>query len=201
MARGRDLGCIPEFDLEEWLANRGNEPPIPAHQTYEYLTNSEISIFGKPVNDLVDQLNGTDRISRLWAIKTLGIVGKDVEPVLIQALSEADRSVAFWAAMAFENYEDRSPEALDALRNAMANATMPVRVAAARTLYKVDGPEKTIPVFLDGLKDPNGFVRLRAVEAIEHLHVDTPEVHAALEQAEHDDNQYVTRIAAHALTS
>jgi len=201
MTRSRDLGCMPEFDLEEWLAHRGAEPAIAAFPAYEHLSNSKTVIFGTPVNDVIDRLNSSDRITRLWAIKTLGLLGKDVEPVLIQALREADVAVAFWAAMAFENYEPRSPQALDALRSAMTEAAMPVRIAAARTLYTVDGPEKTVPVFLEGLQDPNGYVRLRAAEAIDRLGIDTPEVHAALEQTEGDENQYVTRIARHALTA
>jgi uncharacterized sulfatase len=197
----RDLGCLPEFALEEWLKHRGAEEAFAAIPAYEHLANSGLTVFGKPVNDIIDRLNSADRVTRLWAIKSLGLLGKDAEHILIQALGEADDAVAFWAAMAIENYEARSPEALDALRAAIVDAPMPVRIAAARTLYKVDGPEDTIPVFLAGLEDTNGFVRLRAVEAIDRLEIDTPEVHAALEQVNEDENQYVTRIAKHALMS
>jgi uncharacterized sulfatase len=197
----RDLGCIPEFALEEWLEHRGADEAFAAIPAYEHLANSELTVFGRPANSIIDRLNSTDRVTRLWAIKTLALLGKDAEPILIQALGEADDAIAFWAAMAIENYEARSPEALDALRAAIVDAPMPVRIAAARTLYKVGGPEDTIPVFLAGLDDPNGFVRLRAVEAIDRLEIDTPEVHAALEQADKDENQYVTRIAKRALMS
>ena len=196
----RDLGCIPEFGLEEWLAHRGAEVPVAAAPAYDRLLDSDSALFGKPLNDFIERLNSSDRIARLWAMKTLGIMGKEVEPILVQALGETDAAVAFWAAMAFENYGPLSPEALDALRAAMANAAMPVRIAAARTIYKVDGPESAIPVFLAGLEDRNEFVRLRAVEALDRLEATTPEVHAALERAVEDKTEYVPRIAKHALT-
>ncbi|MCC6695026.1 MAG: sulfatase-like hydrolase/transferase [Candidatus Hydrogenedentes bacterium] len=200
MTEIRDLGCVPEFALAEWLAQRDSEEAATQAPPYPEISDSIRSIFGKPVSEYIGQLNSTDRIARLWAIKTLGILGKEVEPILIQALRETDSAVAYWPAMAFENYAPLSPEALDALRSAMAEAAMPVRIAAARTLYKQDGPDSAIPVILAGLEDPNEFVRLRAVEALDHLQITTPEVHAALERAVEDKTEYVPRIAKHALT-
>jgi uncharacterized sulfatase len=200
MRSSRDLGAVPEFALADWLAHRDEEAFAVGTPRYDRLQNSARTIFGIPVNDVIDQLNSSDRLTRLWAIKTLGVLGKEVEPILIRAMAETDAAVAFWAAMAFENYEPLSSNALDALRRAKTEAAMSVRIAATRTLFKTDGPDSAIPVFLAGLTDPNPFVRLRAVEAIDRLKVNTPEVRAALEHAKSDDNQYVTRIANHALT-
>lgn len=201
MRTNRDLGAVPEFALEDWLEHRGNDSVTVTAAKYNHLSNAAETIYGMPINDVVDRLNSNDRLTRLWAIKTLGVLGEDAEPILVRAIGEEDSAVAFWAAMALGSYGAHSPASLEALRNAKAEAAMPVRIAAARALYPIDGPKETIPVFLAGLKDPNGFVRLRAAEAIDRLEIDTPEVRAALEATEGDENQYVTRIAKHALMS
>jgi HEAT repeat protein len=93
----------------------------------------------------------------------------------------------------------QAADAEPAIRQALADSSGAVRVAAAAALGKQDRHAAGLPVLIECLADTNDWVRHAAMQALDdygpHAANARPQVQKALE----DTNQYVGRIAQHFL--
>ncbi|HOF40988.1 MAG TPA: sulfatase-like hydrolase/transferase [Candidatus Hydrogenedentes bacterium] len=190
-----DTGFIPEVDLSAWLAGRWAGPPetLP-----EYELASSETIFGKPVKTYVDLLNGSNRLRRLRAIKTLGLVPEAL-PLLRHALEDYDPAVVYWAAVALGHLQDDSPEIREKLLKALGRKELSARLGAARGLVLCGYINDAMPGLLQVLADEDEYARLSAVETLEIAGLEHPGVRDALEKVMQDKETYPRRIAATAL--
>jgi len=195
----RDLGFVPEIELDDWLASGGKSRPAPGKTCAAPDGTAATTVFGRSVSDWVAQLNGADTLTRLRAIKTLGLLGPDMAPLLVNALQDGDSAVAFWATVSLGYAPPASPGAIEALAKALDRPEISAKLAAAGALCRLGKTDLGLPVALDAMKHENPFARLFAVEILEQVGPKDPAVKEALEIATKDDNDYVTRIAKHAL--
>ncbi|MFO7974731.1 MAG: sulfatase-like hydrolase/transferase [Candidatus Hydrogenedentota bacterium] len=187
-----DTGFIPEMDLKEWLEGKWPGPP-ETRPVYE--VPGEVDIFGKPLKHYVEILNATDRLRRLRAIKTIGLVS-EAAPLLRNALGDYDAAVAHWAAVSLGHLGDATPETASALRKALQSNKISAKLGAARGLVLLGHIEETMPVLEQAITHDNKFARLSAVETLEIIGVEYPGVRNALETVMKEKGGYPRRVAA-----
>ncbi|MEA3364684.1 MAG: sulfatase-like hydrolase/transferase [Candidatus Hydrogenedentes bacterium] len=187
-----DTGFIPEMDLKLWL---DGEWPGPPDTLPVYKIAGEGNIFGKPLKHYVEILNGTDRLRRLRAIKTLGLVSEAV-PLLQDALTDYDSAVAHWAAISLGHSGATSPEVVPALLKALERNEISAKLGAARGLVLTGHVEEAMPVLKQAITHENEFARLSAVETLEIIGVDYPGVRKSLQTVMKEKGGYPRRVAA-----
>jgi HEAT repeat protein len=197
-----DQGCIPEIDLEVWRKSGGNWVPKGAKVVYARVPSESggTPVFGKSINEWIDEFNGNDRLARLRAIKSLGLVGKEAIPTLLDALKDPDASVAFWAGVSLGNLGEDTPETRQALQWTLGRDEVSARLGAAGALCRLGHHQDALETVLAGMKDENEYARLYAAQILEMLAPGLEEVRQPLEAAREDKNQYVVRIAERALS-
>ncbi|SHF53608.1 Sulfatase [Mariniphaga anaerophila] len=146
----KDTGFIPEADWE----NRANGTPM-----YDYMRSgnidlkpiieaAEVATLGKPENlaQMQSFLKNDDSAIRYWGATGLLILGKNATPA-----TEALTAVL----------HDKSPDVI---------------AVAAETLYRLGEKETAKKALLSILKNPNEFARTRALNAIDCLEENSPEM-------------------------
>lgn len=133
--------------------------------------------------DLANQMNPTSR------------------PKLETLLRDNDPAVRFWAATGIGALGRVGAAAAPALKQALADNSSTVRVAAAEALCRTGETASGVPVLTQSLRDSNEWVRLAAVNALDRLGKPNDEVRDALKAVAKDKNQYVVRVAEHALAA
>ncbi len=83
---------------------------------------------------------------------------------------------------------------------ALTDRSATVRVAACEVLCRLDRHDPTLPVLTEALSHPNEWVRLAAAITLDHLGPAAKPAPAQLERAQSNKNQYVVRVAEHALS-
>ena len=173
-----DLGLLPEADLR---ARFGGEAPYAAVRREPALyplariaAAADLANRRDPalVSRLAELLGDNDAAIRYWGAVGLGTVAGD------KAVGETA------AAAAGAALGDPAPW---------------VRVAAADALCRLGHEEKALPVLIEAMKDPNEWVRLQAINALDRLDQDARPALATLKTALGDSNDYVVRVAEHAL--
>ena len=187
-----DTGFIPEMDLKAWL---GGEWPGPPETLPVYEIAGEGEVFGQPLKHYVQILNATDRLRRLRAIKTLGLVSEAV-PLLQDALTDHDPAVAHWAAVSLGHLGNASDETVSALLKALERNEISAKLGAARGLVLAGHVEEAMPVLKQAITHENEFARVSAVETLEMVGVDFPGVREVLEAVMKEKSGYPRRIAA-----
>jgi hypothetical protein len=187
-----DTGFIPEMGLKSWLDGEWPRPPetIPV-----YGVPAEAQVFGKPLKHYVDTLNGTERLKRLRAIKTLGLAS-EAAPLLRDALDDYDAGVAHWAAVSLGHLGDASEETLDALLKALERNEISAKLGAARGLVLLGHVDKAMPVLKEAITHENEYARLSAVETLEIVGIEYPGVRKLLETVMKEKGGYPRRVAA-----
>ena len=195
----KDLGLVPEMELDDWLPSRGTRAPRGPASPYEPIPGEAPSVFGRDANAWIDDLNGSDPYARLRAIAALGLADSKVSPVLVKALDDSESAVAYWAATGLANTGAAVSEIKVALTKMLGHASVAARLSAARTLQRLGGDAAALDVVLAAMKDGNSHARLFAVQILEETGADQDAVRAALEKALEDDVKYIVRVAEHAL--
>ncbi len=232
----KDLGLVPELELEAWLQPGGKKLPkglvAPSNEfegvkvKYAPAQNAEPAVFGRSIKAWIDDLNGTEPLCRLRAIKALGLIGTEAAPILVDSLSDPDSAVVHWGAVALGYLDAKSPVApsrsnhllisfpyppisqnsfegvKEALVKTLKHPAVGARLGAARALCRWGDYGDALPVVLDAAADDDPYVRLYAVQVLETLECGGPQVEAvrdALQKALDDRTKYVVRVAEHAL--
>jgi uncharacterized sulfatase len=198
----RDLGFVPEMELDVWLEDGGNSLPPGDFSAYELTTDdaSEREVFGTPLVELINELNGDDRLGRLRAMATIGLAGSVATPLLTKGLGDPDSAVAYWAARRLGDRGQPDVDVVNALSSAIKRPEVSARLAAAGALCKLGEQDEALDVVLEGLKHEDPFVRLFAVQALEAMPSKDDRTLAALTEATEDKVWYIVRVAEHALT-
>jgi len=182
-----DMGLLPEADLRTRF---GGEPEYTA-------------VRRKP------ELFPLKRIAE--AADLAGRRDPAALPRMLDMLKDADAAVRYWAcvglgALATPKGEGTSGlkdadrgEAAKRLTAALTDSTPAVRVAAADALCWHGGYEKAVPALAAALEHENAWVRLQAVNVLDRIDAHARPARAAVQRATTDADQYVVRVATHAM--
>jgi N-sulfoglucosamine sulfohydrolase len=199
LADARDIGFIPESELERWLPENPTPAPPKERPAYAPPPDSTAAVFGRALDQWLTDLNSDDSLRRIRAAAALGVAGPAAEPVLRAALRDPEVCVVHWGAAGLANNAPASPETLAALEDALGHSSATARVAAASALCALSRPESAVPVLIEAMAHPHFAIRLRAIETLSALDPKPAEVLQTLNAALEDDHQYVVRIARHGL--
>jgi hypothetical protein len=120
-------------------------------------------------------------------------------PELIGGLSDEDAAVRYWSAVGLGMLGDLGQSAKTPLIDALDDPAGSVRVAAAGALTRMGQTDAALPALSLALKDANEWVRLMAINDVDRLDADAGELLPGIKAASIDSNQYVVRVATHAL--
>jgi len=178
MRRTKDLGLVPEPELEE-LAHNG------LAKKYE----SRYTILRRKENkDLIDSILKVIEAGEQGKGKTA--TGK-----LIAAMKDERPSVRWWAARKLSNLGRNAQAAAPVLTDALKDSSAGVRVASARALCKMDKEETALPLLLRELRNSNQVVRHYAALALEDIGEKAYPALENLKAAKNDKYEYVRRVA------
>ncbi len=156
-----------------------------------------IVMFGKDaVSPLMAELRNLDSdVRRMWAAEILGWLGDPRAAVpLMESLGDVSPEVRAKAAGGLGKIRDA--RAVDRLLEMLLSDPIPfVRTRVAQALGAIGHP-KVIDHLIHVLKDPEWWVRIRAIEALEQIGMDSS---GALLVALEDDDEEVRHRAAMAL--
>ncbi len=109
-----------------------------------------------------------DSAARAWACQILGDLGNPrAVPILLGCLSDINDQVRARAASALGRLGDRRAVA-DLIRMMLSDPVPYVRIQVVRALGAIGDP-RALHDLIDALKDGEWWVRIRVVEALEHL--------------------------------
>jgi uncharacterized sulfatase len=172
----RDVGLIPEPDLEE----RGRT----AGTRYDVLRQPDSRKLIDDLRALVEAVNRNDR------------------PKFVrQAASHSDPAMRYWAIVGLGKTAASAAAARDTILKAASDTAPAVRIAALAAAASHLSDDTAVAKLAAELKHPNPFVRLHAIQALDALGPRATPVKGILKDAMADENEYVKRVAAHALGS
>jgi uncharacterized sulfatase len=117
----------------------------------------------------------------------------------VDGLRNPDPAVRYWAAIGLGNLDDVRP-ALNPIAAALEDPSDSVRVAAARSLYKLGQTDRAIAVYVAVLNGNQQWARHEAILALDELGLAARPVLDAIKAVENDTgNPYVARVAKHAI--
>lgn len=202
-----DLGAIPEFALQEWLATEVETDDPPRNQYVGVV--GEDRLFGEHMNHWLSGLFRGDRRARIAGAKKVslrGILSKSI-------LNDSDPLVAYWAAVSlahpinFQLMESDELPRLIRLSNddwkslrGMVESSEFSRKLGAATVFVVRGRgEEALPALRELMAHENEFARLHAVQLLERMDAADSEVLRLLEAALDDSYTNVKQIAKRAI--
>ena len=126
-------------------------------------------------------------------------LGKDNYTLPQAGLDAEDAAGRFWGVMRlYQQQKETAPAWLDKLAAMLADPSPAVRVAAAGLLHRYR-PEKAMPVLIQELQSPDEWVRLQAANEIDPLGEAAKPALDIFRKLVDDPNQYVVRVAQHAV--
>lgn len=114
-----------------------------------------------------------DNFPRILETADLSRLGKQSVSELKKRLGDSDSAVRYWAIMGLLTLNVDDEVAIIALRRALKDESISVRLAAADALCRFGKTEGTIDVFLDGLKHKMEWTRGRAVAILSYFDKET----------------------------
>jgi uncharacterized sulfatase len=172
-----DLGLLPEADLRTRF---GDEAPYAA-------VRRDPGVYPlRRIADAADLANRRDPAAL---------------PRLIALLGDRDAAVRYWGAIGLGSLGDKADResAVKAATAALDDPAPWVRVASADALCRLGRPEKALPTLVEALKDRNEWARLQAINVLDRIDDEARPALPALKAALEDSNEYVVRVAEHAL--
>lgn len=167
----RDLGLIPEPQLEEFYLKHGNG------------------------YDILAQPENHDLIDRIREVIELSESGKSAIPKLITAMQDKSPSIRWWAAIGLGNMDSDVKVAETSLQKAMQDNSAAVRVAAARAFCRMGKSPQALKLLVEELKNKdNKIVRHYAALELEDLGEKTREYIEEIRAARNDKYDGVKRV-------
>ena len=172
----RDVGLLPEPEIMEREKRIGNR----------------YAILRQP---------GSERLmKRLIEVATAASDGPKALPTLLEAMAHEDGAIRYWGATGVGNIGQPARSAEAQMVKALTDASVSVRVAAARALCRMDKPEQALPVLQAELAGEHPWARLQAAIVLDEIGEMARPAEAALKAALSDQpNKYITRVANRAL--
>lgn len=166
----RDVGLIPEPDLEE----RGKK----AGTRYSVLRQPGSEKYLRDLRALVDAVN------------------RGGNPKLVRdSLTHPDAAFRYWAVIGLGQTVDQRKDVL----KATSDPEPTVRIAALRVAAMHLGDDSAIAKLGAEMKSANPYVRLHAAQSLDALGSRAAPAKQALQTALADGNEYVKRVAEHAM--
>lgn len=176
MADTLDLGLIPESELRERCR-------------------------GTTAYELARRGDGAIPRTRLLAAAVAAQQGVKGKQQMVELFKDPDPAVRCWGAIGLGSLKTDAAGSEAVLKAALSDSSGAVRVAAADVLMKLIRDEAAMAVLVAGLKSDNEWVRLAAVQALDGLGRDALSVKGDIQAVLEDTNQYVVRVAQHALSN
>jgi len=196
----KDLGFVPETDLDAWLENGGPNPRAGARLVYKAPEDREsVTVFGRSLTGWVSDLNEDDPLKRLRAIVSIGLAGPASESLLLASLEDPDGAVAFWGAVSLGHLGVKTSKIHETLQHALERPEITAQLGAAEALNRLGWSGDTKDALIKAANHSNPYVRLRATQIIEEMDLQESWVRETLESVLNDKLKYVVRVAEHAL--
>jgi len=145
-----------------------------------------------------EQLNETDLLDNLRAIKEFDGAGKQAIPVYMKALWNEYGSVRYWAVVGLHNSFKEAEDvklAKTALTRALEDPAPVVRIAAAHALCDWGQEKEALPVLAEALKCETDKARLHAMIALKQIGEKARPALPAIKAGLKDKDNYVQRVA------
>ena len=139
-------------------------------------------------------------IDRLLSTVTLSDRGPQAAPELQRRCGDEDAAVRFWAVTGLTNIAARDQATVDALRKALEDPAVEVRIAAAEALCRIDQEATAVPVLIAALAHDSEWVRLEAINALDRIGAKARPAFAEIKRAAEDqsrENLFIRWVAAH----
>ena len=181
--------------LKAWQNEVGDVGLIP---------EAEIEIQEQAAGSRFALLNSGDdvgeKLSRLVDVATKASQGVEQLVDLVNALSDSDPSVRYWAATGIGNIGAPAKSALQAVTVSLADSSPSVRIAAARATAKLGDVAAALPVLKAELKSEHQWGRLAAAIVLDEMDDQAKPAIEDLKQALKDQpNKYIVRVSNRAL--
>lgn len=172
-----DIGLIPEAEIE--LREKG------AGSRYAILHDAD---------------NAEKTLARLVRVATRASEGIDALDELVQALSDEDASVRYWAATGLGNLGQPASSSLSQVKPLLNDPSPSVRIAAARAVARFGDARSAITVLEKELTSDHQWGRLAAAIVLDEMDGDARPALPALKQAlSNQPNKYIIRVANRAV--
>jgi uncharacterized sulfatase len=181
-------------ECDRWMLETGD-----AHLLAEPLLDDADVRFGNR-RAAVRRSEGETRLRRLMDVAGAVASGTAEADTLADYLADADPAVRWWAAMGLGNDTARARGAESALRGALSDKSMVVRVAVARALDRAGDPDAALPILTSALSDTNPATALWATSVLDEMDERArPALPAIRAAANNPANEYVMRVSKAAL--
>ncbi len=172
-----DLGFLPESDLRTRF---GDEPPYDA-------VRRDPSLYPFDRIASTADLAGDRKTANLDKLAKLA--------------TDDDPAVRWWALEGFAMLGTDAHPALKTIEAALNDPKPGVRVAAADALARLGHSKQATATLIQVLSGPNEWARVAALNVLDRLDAKAGEARSAIEKAMKDKNDYVKRLAEHALAT
>jgi uncharacterized sulfatase len=108
-------------------------------------------------------------LKRIVAAADLVGRGPDTLPRLLENLGDRDAAVRYWSAEGLEALGPKASPAEPAVRAALGDPSLNVRIAAAAALVAMGSEADVMPVLLAGVRHESEWVRLRALNVLDDM--------------------------------
>jgi len=149
-SRIKDTGFIPEADQ----IDRSNGMPM-----YDYMRSGKVNL---------DEIIEAAETATMGKEENLG--------KLKEYLNNKESAVRYWGATGLLILKDKATPATEELKNALKDPSADVVVVAAEALYNLGEKETARKALLSVLENPNEFARCRALNTIDCINENSPEI-------------------------
>jgi HEAT repeat protein len=170
------------------------------------VATAQETFLGRSVDDWKKQGGASDaqeRILAAWAIAQ--VAGNSANQVstadLAKLTSDADPTVRYWGVLGLSSQATQSKDpaaAVAVLEPLLIDKAPGPRIAAAQALGLLGRTDKSLPVLVAAMSEPQESVRIQAVAALEKLGPAARPAADTLQKARSDTSEYVKRISERA---
>ena len=141
-------------------------------------------------------------IERIFSAAVLSGQGPDAVTEMLRLFRDDDSAVRFWGVIGLTNAAAREKPAVDALRKALNDPSVEVRIVAAEALCRIDQEQAALPILLDALAHESQWVRLQAANSLDRIGDKARPAISAIRKAAEDpsrENMFIRWVMTHTL--
>lgn len=187
-----DLGLVPEAEIAILEG--------PAGSRYEILHGRSDPSPDTPPQDGATASDAVRQLDQLVALATKASMGPEQLEDLMAGIGSPNAAVRYWCMTGIGNLGAEAEPARSIVRQALADPSPSVRIAAARAAAKLGETEPALAVLRDELQSEHPWGRLAAVIVLDEMDEQARGAIDALQRALHDQpNKYIVRVANRAV--
>jgi N-sulfoglucosamine sulfohydrolase len=174
MMRIYDTGFIPEADLVDRTGASAIRPPAPKIKD-KFESDRIKGTDGMPMYDYMR--SGKIDLEPVIEAAEIATSGREGNLEKLKTYLKSDESaIRYWGATGLLILGEKAAPAKQHLQNLCSDESANVVIVAAEALYNLGEKEKARKVLLSVLKNPNEFTRWHALNAIDCINDESPEV-------------------------